>query len=176
MDIQLQSWALALLGGALAGTSTALLLALEGVNEGVSGMAAGLARGAGGERARRAAFLLGLAAVGGTYHLFAPQAFANHSGRPLLAFALAGVLIGYGARLANGCTSGHGVLGVSRGAARSFVAVLLFGLGALSVQRFFAVPWVSSAHTQPAEPSPHARRAVCGEPAPCVAHEEGGLP
>jgi len=145
MAIDLTDQAYALLGGVLVGTSTAWLLAFEGVTEGVSGMAAGLASGPHRERWRRAAFLTGLAGAGALGHWLAPHAFVDDSGRPLWAFAAAGLLVGYGARLANGCTSGHGVLGISRGATRSIVAVCLFGLAAMAVEHVFPA---RAAHVQ----------------------------
>lgn len=170
MHGNIENWTWALVGGALVGTSSALLLALEGVNEGVSGMAAGLFRGGSVERLRRAAFLAGLACAGGLSYLFTPAEFANESGRPLWAFALAGLCVGYGARLANGCTSGHGVLGVSRGALRSVLAVLLFGVSAFAVEQVFPS---RSAAPRAQRPQP---LASCSEPTPCGLDQRGDAP
>jgi hypothetical protein len=73
--------------------------------------------------------LLGLVAAGAAARLLGVAAPAALALRPAALFLAGGLLVGVGARLANGCTSGHGVLGVSRGAMRSLVAVLLFMLG-----------------------------------------------
>jgi uncharacterized membrane protein YedE/YeeE len=114
----------ALAGGALVGVGLGLPLRVYGHAEGVSGMAAGLGRGEAHERRHRAAFLLGLVIVGGLAAFAGGMAPAAIRPGPI---AIAGgLLVGLGARLANGCTSGHGVLGVGRGATRSLVAVLLF--------------------------------------------------
>jgi uncharacterized protein len=115
----------ALIGGALIGVATTLLLLLNGRVAGIQGMVAGLARGAAGDAGFRAWFLLGLLAAGAVGVVFAPASLALGP-RPLWALGLAGVLVGAGTRLANGCTSGHGVCGVSRGSPRSLVATATF--------------------------------------------------
>lgn len=117
---------LALAGGTIVGGSTSVLLAVLGRTEGVSGMAGGLLAGPPADRLLRAAFLAGLAAGGLAAFRVTPSAFLDTSGRPLGAFLIAGLLVGYGARLANGCTSGHGVLGVSRRSMRSLAAIAMF--------------------------------------------------
>ena len=67
--------------------------------------------------------------VAGLGALFvAPQAFASDLVRPPVALTLAGLLVGFGARLGNGCTSGHGVCGLSRLSKRSLVSVVTFML------------------------------------------------
>jgi uncharacterized protein len=127
-----------LAGGALLGTATAILLASEGRSEGVSGMASRILVGSPDERAGRIAFLVGLASTGLAASVVAPGAFAQSNPRSLLTVALAGVLIGLGARIANGCTSGHGILGVSRLSRRGLAAVSIFcATAALTV---FALP------------------------------------
>jgi len=117
----------ALLGGALVGLSASLLLLFNGRIAGISGIAEGLlSQRTRSELAWRSAFLLGL--VGGGFLLRAlwPQVL----GAPIVPGAAwvvaAGLLVGLGTRLANGCTSGHGVCGLSRGATRSIVATLTF--------------------------------------------------
>ncbi|MEA2753266.1 MAG: uncharacterized protein QOI41_7409, partial [Myxococcales bacterium] len=85
-----------------------------------------------GEGSFRAAFLLGLFAAGIALRIFYPGAFASSlggaGGAPVtvVLIAIAGVLVGYGTRLGNGCTSGHGVCGISRLSTRSMVATLTF--------------------------------------------------
>jgi len=130
-----------LVGGALIGVAASLLLLGSGRIAGVSGIAAGaLFSREGGERWWRLAFLAGLIGAGLPFVVFAPEAIGP-SPRPLLWLALAGLLVGVGTRLGGGCTSGHGVCGVSRLSPRSLVATALFvGTGMLTVSllRIFA--------------------------------------
>jgi uncharacterized protein len=115
----------ALAGGALIGAAASFLLASTGRMAAVSGIIAGVA-----DRKRDAAwrwfFLFGLAAVGLVTSLVWPQLVTNDLNRPLLLTGLGGLLVGLGARVGSGCTSGHGVCGISRGSARSVVATLTF--------------------------------------------------
>jgi uncharacterized membrane protein YedE/YeeE len=123
------------LGGLLVGVASASLLACHGRVAGVSGICAGLLRGR--ELAWRALFLGGLA-LGNAAHV-ALVARPRGALQPLPALsarrsATAGLAVGAGARLAGGCTSGHGVCGISRGAARSVAAMALFvAAGALTL-------------------------------------------
>ena len=118
-------WLAALLGGVLIGLSAGLLLLLNGRIAGISGIVNGLARRPGkGDWGWRAAFLVGLTGAGGTaMHMLGQQASSTASVPVLL---LAGVLVGFGTSLGNGCTSGHGVCGLGRLSKRSLVAVLTF--------------------------------------------------
>lgn len=123
------SFALPLLGGALIGLSASLLLLANGRVAGISGVVASLLAPVKGDISWRAQFLGGLLAGGlllawsrpGTFALPAPL----DGGRALL-LASAGLLVGFGSRLGSGCTSGHGVCGLSRGSPRSLVATLTF--------------------------------------------------
>jgi uncharacterized protein len=115
----------ALVGGALIGVAATLLLLLNGRVAGVQGMVAGLSRGVAGDAGFRAWFLLGLLAAGVVAVVLAPGSLALGP-RPIWALGLAGLLVGAGTHLANGCTSGHGVCGVSRGSPRSLVATATF--------------------------------------------------
>jgi uncharacterized membrane protein YedE/YeeE len=122
-----------LAGGALIGLAASLLLIGPGRIAGISGITSNALLGSAGERVWRAAFLLGLLLAGSAAALFAPGAVGD-SPRPLAAIAAAGLLVGLGTRLGGGCTSGHGVCGVSRLAPRSLVATLTFLLsGGLTV-------------------------------------------
>lgn len=123
-------WA-AVVGGALIGAAAVLLLATTGRVAGISGIAAGSVRAAPAERGWRWAFLLGLLAAAGLVLWW--QAAPGQAPRVLLRDALsawqlvgAGLLVGFGSRLGNGCTSGHGVCGLARGSKRSLLAVLVF--------------------------------------------------
>ena len=121
-------------GGALIGVSASLMLVLAGRVTGISGMLNALmAPSEGGERLWRVLFLGGLVAGGLVASAFVPGAFTD--GMPGLALAaVAGVLVGVGTRIGNGCTSGHGVCGISRLSVRSLVATVTFiATGALAV-------------------------------------------
>ena len=111
-------------GGALIGLGSAMLLLVHGRIAGVSGIL-GRAADADGGRAYRLGFLAGLVVTGAILAGVVPAAFgAGVRGLPVL--AIAGVLVGIGTTLGNGCTSGHGVCGISRLSPRSLVAVATF--------------------------------------------------
>lgn len=117
-------WA-SLAGGLTLGAATALFVLLNGRILGISGIVGGLLRPQGGDTAWRIAFLLGLLAAPMAWQLAAPlPAFRLEAGTPLL--VLAGLLVGWGTRQGAGCTSGHGVCGLSRLSPRSFAATLAF--------------------------------------------------
>ena len=123
-----------LLGGVLIGFGGAILLLFNGRVAGISGILGGALHPAPGDTLWRLMFLLGLMTAGAAAVLLTPQAFVAGPTRSLLAIALAGFLVGYGARLGNGCTSGHGVCGVSRLSPRSLFATATFiATGAITV-------------------------------------------
>lgn len=115
---------LALLGGALIGLSASLYWSLNRRIAGISGILGGALFERGHERWLRVFFLLGLFAAGLAFARFTDRVPA--SDLSLLALAGAGLLVGYGTRSSGGCTSGHGVCGLSRRSPRSLVAVLTF--------------------------------------------------
>lgn len=116
----------ALLGGALVGLSASLFLLLNGRVAGISGIVGGLLEPTERDGSWRVAFVLGLALPGVAAAIAFPSAFDSAPPRSLLATAAAGLLVGYGTRLGSGCTSGHGICGLSRLSLRSLVAVLTF--------------------------------------------------
>jgi uncharacterized protein len=119
-------WAKALCGGVLIGCAVVLLRARTGGIAGISGLVGrGLLPGQGtlAERAPALGFSLGLAAVGALFSALGRAVDVPHA--PAL-LALGGLFVGLGTRLGSGCTSGHGICGVSRGSARSIVATLTF--------------------------------------------------
>ena len=127
MDINWQAftpWE-SLAGGALIGVSAALSALLNGRIAGISGVLGGLLRPARGEVGWRLAFLAGLVAAPLAYTAFAavPAPLIDAGWGTLV---LAGLLVGAGTRYAAGCTSGHGVCGLSRRSPRSLVATLAF--------------------------------------------------
>lgn len=125
----------ALLGGATCGLAAVGLMASHGRIAGISGLfGSAAAPGRVEDRASRWAFLAGLVAVGLGVALSAPDALAIHTPASASGIVLAGALVGAGSRLANGCTSGHGVCGLGRLSPRSLVAVNVFCIaGALSL-------------------------------------------
>jgi len=124
----------ALIGGALIGAAAAGLLALTGKTAGVSGIVDGLLRGEKGEWGWKAAFVLGLVAGGLILRFTMPGALATFAPRSLTLVAIGGVLVGFGARLGGGCTSGHGVCGIGRLSRRGLVGTLVFmAAGVLTV-------------------------------------------
>lgn len=116
----------ALVGGALIGLSASILLFTHGKVAGISGLYAGALRSDSPDRKMRIAFIVGLVAAGVVLRLLSPRLFAS-SWTPSLALALvAGLVVGVGTRLGGGCTSGHGVCGLSRLSMRSLVATVTF--------------------------------------------------
>lgn len=123
-------WVWAVIGGILIGLSASLLLLLNGRIAGISGIAGGLLSPTRGDSGWRVAFLLGLVGGGLVTVGVVPTAFGAPAPVGLGATAVAGLLVGFGTRLANGCTSGHGVCGLARGSARSLAATGTFMLAA----------------------------------------------
>ena len=116
---------LSLAGGLLIGLAAALLILFNGRIAGISGIVGGLLRPARGELAWRLAFVLGLVAAPLAWRAFGATP-ALHVAAGTLTLVVAGLLVGLGTRLGSGCTSGHGVCGLSRGSARSLAATATF--------------------------------------------------
>jgi uncharacterized membrane protein YedE/YeeE len=128
----MQSWWVALIGGVLIGLAATWLLSFNGRIAGISGIAGGVLFPVRGDTAWRLAFLVGLIGAAGMYMHFVPGAFVPRMEFPRWALLAGGVLVGFGTRMANGCTSGHGVCGLGRLSPRSLVAVLTFMLTAIA--------------------------------------------
>jgi uncharacterized protein len=127
----------ALFGGVFIGLGAATL----GKIAGISGILDNTVRGVFGPNAWRIAFLVGLVIPAAIFGVGSAQFSLS---LPML--AVSGVLVGFGTRLGSGCTSGHGVCGLSNGSRRSLVATLSFMLWAVVtvyVVRHGAVSWVS---------------------------------
>lgn len=114
-----------LAGGALIGLSALMLFNIHGKIAGISGIVGRLFERAALDKSWRLVFLAGLLIPGIFIAALAPQAFAITPAPLSLAIA-AGVLVGFGTTIANGCTSGHGVCGIARLRKRSIVATLVF--------------------------------------------------
>lgn len=131
--IDTQGWMLAAAGGALIGLASSLFLWLNGRVAGVSGIFGLLFLGqsAGRERSWRLAFMLGLPLGALIYAMLAPQALPVKLQTDWAGMALAGLIVGFGTRMGNGCTSGHGICGLARFSRRSIVATLSFMASAM---------------------------------------------
>jgi len=130
-------WLLGLAGGLVIGTAAALYLLVNGRIMGASGIIGGLIDGSGRNTApERGFFLAGLVGAPALVALIwhAPETHLIDGWGTLIA---AGLLVGLGTRVANGCTSGHGVCGISRLSPRGIAATVFYiGAGMASVALF----------------------------------------
>lgn len=123
-----------LLGGLLIGLSAAALLLFNGKTAGISGIAGDILQPVRGDTAWRVAFLGGLIAGGLVLRWMLPESFGAPLTSSPLPIVAAGLLVGFGTRLGNGCTSGHGICGIGRGSPRGIAATMTFMLtGAATV-------------------------------------------
>ena len=123
----------ALIGGALIGFASVLLMMLTGRIAGISGIMTGCFALTGGDKVWRAAFIAGLISAP-----FAISLIGHPLPTPLMPMSwtiivIAGFLVGLGARIGGGCTSGHGVCGIARLSSRSIVATATFMATAMVV-------------------------------------------
>jgi len=124
----------ALIGGAMIGLAAAMMLLLTGRIAGVSGIIASLLRPVAGDRGWRIAFIVGLVAGPLLIQLFSGEKLTITIDGNIPMLIAGGLLVGFGTSLGSGCTSGHGVCGISRLSPRSLVATAIFMLaGAATV-------------------------------------------
>jgi uncharacterized protein len=123
----------AAIGGVLIGLSAVLLMLFNGRIAGITGIAAGLIDPVGTDRGWRATFILGLIAAPLTAMLLGYTVPVPQMPASMVIVAVAGLLVGFGTRLGNGCTSGHGICGMARLSTRSIAATLIFMLTAVIV-------------------------------------------
>jgi len=117
----------ALLGGALIGLSASIMLLFHGRITGITGIVTGLIQAPSQrEGPWRALFIGGLLLGGALLAWLAPATLASSLDLSAGTLVLAGLLVGFGGRWGSGCTSGHGVCGISRLSPRSIVATLTF--------------------------------------------------
>jgi uncharacterized membrane protein YedE/YeeE len=129
-----ESYGLSFLGGALVGLSAALVLLTHGRVAGISGIFGGLFLPGHDARHFRLWFIVGLVTAGLVLSVVYPTAFPSTGLPSLIVIGAAGLFVGFGTRLGDGCTSGHGVCGLGRLSGRSLVATLTFmGTGMLTV-------------------------------------------
>lgn len=116
----------ALAGGALIGLAAATFLFTHGRVAGISGLFGGMLRRGADARGSRVAFVAGILASGAVLRLVYPGAFDAAPSSSVALLLAAGLLVGFGTQLGNGCTSGHGVCGLGRFSIRSLVATSTF--------------------------------------------------
>lgn len=118
-----------LIGGLLIGCAASLMLLFNGRVTGISGILGGLITGL--QKPHKSdywkfSFILGLIAGGFVLNIIVPEVFFNVTTTSNTQLVFAGLLVGFGTLLGTGCTSGHGVCGISRLSIRSLTATLLF--------------------------------------------------
>lgn len=115
-------------GGIILGVASALFILINGRVLGISGILGGLLPPKAGDTFWRLAFLAGMFASPWIFNLLAPTEFITtpQIDADLVMLVIAGLLVGIGTRYGSGCTSGHGVCGLSRMSPRSLVATLSF--------------------------------------------------
>lgn len=123
----------AAVGGALIGLSAVLLMLLNGRIAGITGIFAGLIEPLSTDRTWRATFIAGLAAAPLSAALIGYTVPIPLMPPSLAVIAVAGLLVGFGTRLSNGCTSGHGICGIARLSPRSLTATGIFMAAAMIV-------------------------------------------
>lgn len=123
----------AAIGGALIGLAAVLLMLCNGRIAGVTGIFAGVFEPYASGRLWRGTFVLGLIAAPLCAAALGMTVPMPHMPASMVSVAVGGLLVGYGTRLSNGCTSGHGVCGIARLSPRSIVATAIFMLAAVIV-------------------------------------------
>ncbi len=127
----------AVFGGALIGLAASLLLLANGKISGISGIVAGAISAQRGEFWWRIFFLGGLISGGLILQIFEPEVFKVTTRALPWDYIIAGLLVGFGTLMGNGCTSGHGVCGISRLSPRSLMATFTFIVfGVISAKLF----------------------------------------
>ena len=128
---------MAVSGGALIGLASVLLLWLNGRIAGISGIMNGAISLKMSEVGWRIAFIAGLVLAGYVFQLVSGESLITRTSYPVWLTLAAGALVGFGTRLGSGCTSGHGICGISRLSIRSIVATVLFVATGMIVATFF---------------------------------------
>ena len=130
-------WINGLVGGLMIGAAAAMFLLINGRIMGASGIIGGLVDGSGrSDWTERLALVAGLLVVPGIAAVAMGGSETHLTGNRMVLIA-AGLLVGVGTRLANGCTSGHGVCGISRLSLRGIIATVFYiGAGGLTVILF----------------------------------------
>lgn len=131
-------WINALLGGVIIGISVSMMLMFNGRVTGISGIINGALTPQKGDTLWRVLFIVGLVLGGFVMKALNPSVFSGGLETAGWTNVAAGLLVGFGTILGSGCTSGHGVCGISRMSPRSLVATIVFiaaGVGAVALFR-----------------------------------------
>lgn len=129
-----------LIGGAIIGFATVLMMHFNGRVTGISGIINGTFKYVQQDWAWRILFILGLFVGGVIMNFIRPEGFVDTSNTNIPLIIAAGLLVGFGTIMGSGCTSGHGVCGISRLSIRSIVATVTFiaaGVVTVAVKHFF---------------------------------------
>lgn len=127
----------ALLGGVLIGLAASLMMLFNGRVTGISGILAGIIQPKKSDVSWRVSFIAGLLLGGVVLTFLRPEAFMQHSSAQWGDYIFAGLMVGFGTLLGSGCTSGHGICGISRMSMRSIIATVTFiAFGMLSLLVF----------------------------------------
>ena len=130
-------WLNALIGGGLIGVAVSLMLLFNGRVTGISGIINGSLKPQKGDFLWRILFILGLFVGGLLLKILRPESFTNTLETEIYLTVIAGLLVGFGTIMGSGCTSGHGVCGISRFSIRSILATVVFiSAGVLAVVLF----------------------------------------
>ena len=136
-------WIWGLAGGLMIGLAATVYLLVSGRIMGASGILGGLIDGSGDQRAERLAFVAGLIGAPAIAALIMAAPATNITS-DMVVIIIGGLLVGIGTRMANGCTSGHGVCGMSRFSIRGIVASAVyvgFGMAAMTLLRH-GLEWI----------------------------------
>lgn len=116
----------AIVGGVIIGVAVSIMLLFNGRVTGISGIIGGLINPHTLDKSWRFLFLAGLVIGGFILKFFHPSSFTMLSHARSADYIIAGLLVGYGTLMGNGCTSGHGVCGISRFSIRSIISTMTF--------------------------------------------------
>ncbi len=132
-----QAWINALLGGVIIGISVTAMFLLNGRVAGISGIVNGILSPLKGDTAWRVLFLAGLFLGGLVLQVLQPTMLGGALEVDTWTVVVAGLLVGFGTIMGSGCTSGHGICGISRLSPRSLVATITFMIAGVAAVYFF---------------------------------------
>ena len=134
----MNQFVMAAVGGGLIGVAASILLWTQGRIAGISGITGALFRADVIDKGWRWAFFVGLMTGGCILALVSPEVFVVSEDRPIWMMGLAGLFVGFGTQMGSGCTSGHGVCGITRLSPRSLVATGVFMVAGMLISTILA--------------------------------------